>query len=127
MTDDSSPDRNGATEPRGDGKRYWLEAKRNIDLLFWLLCLICALLSASDFIYHRHLDFEMESYWGAYVIFGFVCFVGIVFAGKALREPSVRRDLAAGEIQFLWRLHRSTISANLELIWEKSNEPIGGR
>ncbi|HMB76801.1 MAG TPA: hypothetical protein VKN76_10400 [Kiloniellaceae bacterium] len=83
--------------PQNDGdrpqdKRYWLDEPRNVRKVFWLLCAICALLAIADFFYHKHAHFKVEEFPVFYGLYGFVCFVFIVFAGKLLRKIVMRDE-----------------------------------
>ncbi len=80
--DTPPPDRNG----------HWIFRRRTIDGAFWGLVLICALLALVELVYHRHTVFAFEGFPVAYGIYGFVCFAGIVFAGKGLRKVIMRDE-----------------------------------
>jgi len=77
---------------RPQGKRYWLDEPRNVQRVFWALCAICALLALADFFYHKHPHFEVEEIPVFYGLYGFVCFVFIVFAGWLLRKLVMRDE-----------------------------------
>ena len=75
-----------------DGRRYWLDKPRNVERIFWLLCALCALLAVADFFYAKHPVFSVEAFPVFYGIYGFICFVFIVFAGKYLRKLVMRGE-----------------------------------
>ena len=74
-----------------EGKKYWLEQRPNVEKIFWGLVLVCAALGLADFFYDKHPQFAMEEIPAIYGLFGFVCFFGIVLAGKKFAKL-VRRD-----------------------------------
>lgn len=69
----------------------WFERQANINKLWYGILVIAGLLTISEFAYERHPHFEIEKIPGFFEIFGFIAFVFIVFAGKALR-PLIMRD-----------------------------------
>jgi hypothetical protein len=73
-----------------DGKKFWLDERRNIDRLYWGLVIVCVLLGFADFFAHRHAYFGWDGWFNFYGFFGFAAFWCIVIAGKKLRR-------------FLWR------------------------
>ena len=42
-------------------RKYWLDNNRNIDKIFWGLCLLCLFLALMDLFYHRHAEFSWEA------------------------------------------------------------------
>jgi len=72
-------------------RAYWLDDKRNVTKIFWILCLLCGLLIASDLLYHRHADFTWEAWIGFYGYYGFFSCVGLVLLAKGLRRI-LKRD-----------------------------------
>lgn len=61
-------------------------------LLFWAICAICGLLALTDLFYEKHGHYSVETWFAAYGIFGFVCFVFIVYVGKWLRNLVMRDE-----------------------------------
>ncbi|MGD2075862.1 MAG: hypothetical protein PVI91_16095 [Gammaproteobacteria bacterium] len=53
---------------------------------------ICGLLLAADFVYHRHAAHPWESLWGFYGLYGFVACVALVLIAKQLRKILMRRE-----------------------------------
>ena len=84
------------TEPHHDlpktDKVYWLDQPKNITRLLWLLAAACVLVGIADGLYIKHPHFGVERVFGFYAWYGFVCFVFIVFAGKALRKLVMRDE-----------------------------------
>ncbi len=74
-----------------EGKKYWLDEKRNVAKIFWGLVLVCALLGVADFFYDKHGVFAMEDVPTFFGIFGFVVCVGLVLGAKELRKV-LKRD-----------------------------------
>lgn len=81
-----------ANKSSPSAKAHWLDNKRNVDLLFYGLVAVCAIIALADFFYVKHPHFDPENIFSFYGIFGFVCFVFIVFAGKALRKFVMRDE-----------------------------------
>lgn len=70
--------------------RSWLE--RNANGLFWALAAVCAAVVAAQIVVHVHGHFAWEEWFGFHAIYGFVVFVFVVFAGKALRKLVMRGE-----------------------------------
>ena len=75
-----------------DGEPGWFERKGNIDKVWYVLLAFGAILTASEFLYEHHPHFAIEEIPWFYEIFGFLAFVFIVFAGKALRKLIMRDE-----------------------------------
>ena len=59
---------------------------QNINLLIWVLIIVCALLVLADLVYpNPHPHFGVEKFFGFQAWFGFAAFVGVVFLGRFLR------------------------------------------
>lgn len=71
---------------------HWLYRRSTLNGIYWGLVVLCILLGAIDFIYHRHTVYDVEAIPAIYGIFGFVCFIGIVFAGVGLRKLVMRDE-----------------------------------
>ena len=74
------------TEPTE--KKYWLDDRRNVDLVHWTLVVICGLLAFADFFYEKDVHFSFER---SYAAIGFVSYVGLVLVAKQLRKI-LKRD-----------------------------------
>ncbi len=61
-------------------RRWWLDDPRNVDKVYYALCVLCALSVFADFFYDRHYAFAFHA------IYGFVACVGLVLAAKQLRK-----------------------------------------
>ena len=79
------------TDRTPEDKRYWLDDPRNVDKIFWTLCLVCLLLFGADALYTKKVHFPFEGWFGFFGIFGFVACVGLVLAAKELRKI-LKRD-----------------------------------
>ena len=73
-------------------KTYWLDKPGSSDKVYWLIWAICAVLAAADFMFEKHTTFAMEHVPVIYGLYGFVCFFGIVLAGKELRKWVMRDE-----------------------------------
>ncbi|MFM2130703.1 MAG: hypothetical protein RL477_2249 [Pseudomonadota bacterium] len=73
-------------------KPAWIERKSSIDLIYRGLWVACGALAFADFLYRKHGTFRFEEMPAFYGIFGFVCFLGIVLAGKYLRKIVGRKE-----------------------------------
>ncbi len=73
-------------------KKYWLDDSRNVDKIFWGLCLVCVLLVLADLFYHRHVDFSWEGWIGFYGLYGFIACFGLVLLAKQLRKIVKRKE-----------------------------------
>ena len=72
------------------GPPSWFE--RNGNRIFWGLAVVCLLLVLADLLYHKHGHFHFEHWLGFHGLYGYVVFVVIVFAGKALRKLVMRAE-----------------------------------
>lgn len=75
-----------------DDRKYWLDERRNVDRIFYALCTICALLGLADLLYHKHVSFRWEAWFGFYAVYGFVCCVALVLAAKQMRKVLMRDE-----------------------------------
>ena len=80
------------SKPTPDEKTYWLDEPRNVTKVFWSVVIACALLFGADAFYHKHAEFEAESWFGFYGIYGFVGSVALVLAAKGLRKILMRDE-----------------------------------
>jgi membrane protein YdbS with pleckstrin-like domain len=67
-------------------QRHIFDNPRNVKRLLGVLYLLCVLLLAVDFIYHRHAEHPWEALWGFYGLYGFVACVSLVLIAKQLRR-----------------------------------------
>lgn len=70
----------------------WFERKENINKLWYGVIAVAGLLTISEFAYEHHPHFDIEKIPEFFEIFGFIAFVFIVFAGKALRTFIMRDE-----------------------------------
>jgi len=71
-----------------------LDSPRTVKRIYvglWIVCLALVALDVGGALYHKHPHFPFEGVWGFHGWFGFVAFVGLVFAG-ALWRKIVGRD-----------------------------------
>ena len=74
------------------GRRAWIESRRVVDRLVWVLAAVCGLLLAADFVYGKKVHFDFEGWPGFYALFGFLAYVGLVLTAKALRRVLMRKQ-----------------------------------
>ena len=74
------------TEPTE--KKYWLDDRRNVDRVHWVLVGICVLTVVADFFYEKHVHYSFEQFYWA---IGFVSYVGLILVAKQLRKI-LKRD-----------------------------------
>ncbi len=67
-------------------RQHVFDRPANVKRLLGVLYLLCVLLLAVDFIYHRHAEHPWESLWGFYGLYGFVACVSLVLIAKQLRR-----------------------------------------
>lgn len=60
--------------------------KKNVTRLYRSLWVICALLALSDFFYHKHTVYRIESFPAFYGFYGFLVCVAIVLGAKQLHR-----------------------------------------
>ena len=70
----------------------WFERKENQNKLWYGLLVVGGALTISEFLYEHHPHFEIEKVPEFFEIFGFLAFVMIVFAGRALRTIIMRDE-----------------------------------
>jgi hypothetical protein len=75
-----------------DGRRYWLDDRRNVDRIVYALYAVCAVLLAFDVFVPKHGPFAIEHVFGFYGLFGFIACVGLVLAARALRMVLIRPE-----------------------------------
>ena len=71
---------------------YWLDKPANINLLIKVVIVLCVGLLVADLLYEKHPLVAVEYWFGFYAFYGFICFCGIVFAGKFLRKLVMRKE-----------------------------------
>ena len=99
MTHDAPrPTGSALDEPSRPGERvYWLDSSRNVDKVFYGLCLLCILIAAGDLLVHRHVVFAAEAMFSFYGVYGFVACVALVLAAKELRKYIKRNEKYYGD------------------------------
>lgn len=63
----------------------WVDKPGSANKIFWALAAVCLGLFLLDFTFEAHGHFAVEAIPGAYGIYGFVMFTGLILAAKALR------------------------------------------
>ena len=67
-------------------RQHIFDKPANVKRLLGVLYLVCVLLLAVDFFYHRHAEHPWEGLWGFYGLYGFVACVSLVLIAKQLRR-----------------------------------------
>ena len=70
----------------------WLDRPENITRIFYGLIGVCALLAVLGFFIEAHGELAIQHFPVFYGLFGFIAFIFIVFAGKALRRLVMRDE-----------------------------------
>lgn len=73
-------------------KKHWLDQRKNINKLVYLLYFACGILFLLEFVYHKHGHFQFEQWIGFYAWFGFLAYISIVMAAKLLRKLIKRSE-----------------------------------
>lgn len=73
-------------KPADDGKKYWLDQKKNVDLIVFIIYAICAGLFFADFFYEKHPYYDIENVPNFYGFYGFVGCFFLVVAAAQLRK-----------------------------------------
>ena len=73
-----------------DEKEYWLDKPGSANIIFWGLCIVCALFIVPDLFLHKHGHFSWEDWTGFYGVYG-LCVVRWTGAGGQAAE----KDFAA--------------------------------
>jgi hypothetical protein len=79
-------------DKKDDGKQYWLDKPGSADKVYWAVCILCAALFFADAFYEKHPNFEVETWFGFYALFGFVFSVGLVLIARELRRILMRKE-----------------------------------
>ena len=73
-----------------DEKPHFFDKPENLKKFLRGFYLICAILLAVDFVFHRHAVHDWEHMWGFYAVYGFVACVTLVEIAKVLRMLLMR-------------------------------------
>jgi prolipoprotein diacylglyceryltransferase len=79
------------SDPETD-KPGWFDRRENVNLIWYALLAICAVLTVSEFLYEHHPHFDIEKIPEFFEIFGFLAFMFIVFSGRLLRTLVMRDE-----------------------------------
>ena len=77
--------------PQNEPQR-WLDKPESAELIWRMVCVICALLVIVDFVYAKKAHLEFEQLPGFHAFFGFVAFVFVVLAGTQMRTVLMRAE-----------------------------------
>ena len=92
MPTDRTPEPPEVPRKRDDEPKRWLDHKKNVNLICYVLYAVSGLLLVIDPFIHKHGPFEIEHWWGFYGIYGFVGCVFLVLAAKELRKLVMRSE-----------------------------------
>lgn len=82
----------GEEAPVEHGEKTGLDSPRSGRRLYAILCVVCAGLLAADLLYHKHVHYDFEGWWGFFGFYGFVSAVALVVAAKWLRKLLMRPE-----------------------------------
>lgn len=63
----------------------WVDDRAKVDRFFWGLVIGGVVLTLLDLIYHKHVYFDVEHYFGFYSAYGFFMCAALVIAAKMMR------------------------------------------
>lgn len=89
---DATDGRPPSATTKSDAAKPWLDRASTHHRIFYTLLVVCALLVASDLVYHKHAHFDYELWFGFYAGFGFLAYCSIVFSAKLLRRIVKREE-----------------------------------
>jgi len=81
------PDRRAEGE-----KTNWIDSRRNVHKIFWVLVIVCAALVATDLLLHKHSKFGFEHWFGFFGFYGFCLSFLLVITSKQLRKILMRGE-----------------------------------
>jgi len=73
-------------------RQHFFDKPENLKRVLRVFYLLCVLLVAADFAFHRHVLHEWEHVWGFYCVFGFVACVVLVLTAKQMRRILMRSE-----------------------------------
>lgn len=76
----------------GRGTKTGLDSPRSGRRVYAILCVVCAGLLVADLLYHKHVHYDFEGWWGFFGFYGFVSAVALVVAAKWLRKILMRPE-----------------------------------
>ncbi len=77
---------------RADEAPRWLDDPRNVQRIVNVLCGTCVLLVLADLVYHKHVHYDFENWFGFYGFYGFVSCVVLVRAAVLMRRFLMRDE-----------------------------------
>jgi len=78
-------------ENKRDEKVHLFDNPRNVKRLLVIFFSSVVLLILLDLVYHRHVIFPWEAWFGFYAVYGFVACVILVLVSKYILRPLVMR------------------------------------
>ena len=74
------------------GKTYWLERPGSANKIWWVLIILCVLLTLADFVYEKHPHYAVEKLVGFYSVAGTVFSIVAVLVALGLRRFLMRKE-----------------------------------
>ena len=92
MSDSHQDHSDPAKAGNGHSEGGWADRPETATRVFWGLIVVCVLLAVGGLFAGGHGELAVQHFPAFYGIFGFIAFVFIVFAGKALRKLVMRDE-----------------------------------
>ena len=76
-------------------RKYWLDDPRNVNKIFWGVCVLCAIVALLDvggIFYDKDVHEPVERIWNFHGFYGFVGCWCLVVAAKYLRKVVMRKE-----------------------------------
>ena len=73
-------------------KKHVFDNPRNIKAVIYAVFVLCGVVLALDLIIHRHVEHSIESWFGFYAFYGFVCCFFLVIAATWMRKVVMRKE-----------------------------------
>ena len=73
-------------------KKHIFDNPRNVKALIYAVFFLCGVLLVFDLVIHRHVDHDLESWFGFYAFYGFICCFFLVLAAKEMRKLVQRKE-----------------------------------
>ena len=66
-------------------KKHWLDDRSNVNKIILALAAACLVMLLTDLLYHKHVHFEFEHWFGFFGLFGFVASLVLVLVARLAR------------------------------------------
>ena len=78
--------------PETSGRRHFFDDPAKVNWLVYGLFVACGLTVLADLLYDKHAHYDVQGWIGFDAAFGFVSYVGIVYAGFLVRRLLMRSE-----------------------------------